>query len=157
MPTFVNPDKCDGCRGLARTACMYICPNDLMKYDANLGKAFSKEHGMAFNQEPDACWECFSCVKACPQGAITMRGYADVVPLGGSLVPLRGTDAIMWTAKYRDGQIKRFKFPIRTTAWGSIDPFKDSPAPPAGAIKNQDLYAESKWLMVDTLPTPTKN
>ena len=157
MPTFVNPDKCDGCRGLARTACMYICPNDLMKYDADLGKAYSKEHGMAFNQEPDACWECFSCVKACPQGAITMRGYADVVPLGGSLVPLRGTDAIMWTAKYRDGQIKRFKFPIRTTAWGTIDPFRDSPTPPPDAIKNQDLYAESKWLMVDKLPTPTKN
>jgi adenylylsulfate reductase subunit B len=62
---------------------MYICPNDLMKYDADLGKAFNKDHGMAFNQEPDACWECFSCVKACPQGAIVMRGYADVVPLGG--------------------------------------------------------------------------
>ena len=70
MPTYVDPNKCDGCRGLARTACMYICPNDLMKYDADLGKAFNKDHGMAFNQEPDACWECFSCVKACPQGAI---------------------------------------------------------------------------------------
>jgi adenylylsulfate reductase subunit B len=136
---------------------MYICPNDLMKYDASLGKAFSKEHGMAFNQEPDLCWECFSCVKACPQGAIVMRGYADVVPLGGSLVPMRGTDAIMWTAKYRDGQMKRFKFPIRTTAWGSIDPFKEAPTPPAEALKKQDLYAESKWLMVEQLPTLAKS
>lgn len=149
MPTFVNPDKCDGCRGLARTACQYICPNDLMKYDKDLTKAF--------NQEPDLCWECFSCVKACPQGAIVMRGYADVVPLGGTLVPLRGTDAIMWTAKYRDGQMKRFKFSIRTTPWGSIDPFKDSPTPPMDAVKKQDLYAEGKWLMVDRLPVPAKN
>ena len=42
MPTYVDPNKCDGCRGLQRTACMYICPNDLMKYDPDLGKAFSK-------------------------------------------------------------------------------------------------------------------
>ena len=157
MPTYVDPIKCDGCRGLQRTACMYICPNDLMKYDPDLGKAFSKEHGMAFNQEPDLCWECFSCVKACPQGATVMRGYADVVPLGGSLVPLRGTDAIMWTAKYRDGQVKRFKFPIRTTSWGSIDQFKEFPTPSAEALKRQDLYGEPKNLMVDQIPTPGKN
>ena len=157
MPTYVDPNKCDGCRGLQRTACMYICPNDLMKYDPDLGKAFSKEHGMAFNQEPDLCWECFSCVKACPQGAIVMRGYADVVPLGGSLVPLRGTDAIMWTAKYRNGQVKRFKFPIRTTSWGSIDPFKEFPTPSPAALKKQELYGEPKSLMVDQVPTPTQH
>jgi adenylylsulfate reductase subunit B len=157
MPTYVDPNKCDGCRGLARTACMYICPNDLMKYDAGLGKGFGKDHGMAFNQEPDLCWECFSCVKACPQGAITMRGYADVVPLGGTLVPMRGTDAIMWTARYRNGQMKRFKFPIRTTSWGSIQPHQDAPAPTADMLKTQDLCAESRWLMVDRLPTLAKS
>ncbi|KRT72528.1 MAG: adenylylsulfate reductase subunit beta, adenylylsulfate reductase, subunit B [Candidatus Rokubacteria bacterium CSP1-6] len=156
MPTYVNPDKCDGCRGLARTACMYICPNDLMKYDADLGKVFSKEHGMAFNQEPDLCWECFSCVKACPTGAIVMRGYADVVPLGATLTPLRATDSIMWTAKYRDGQTKRFKFPIRTTPWGSINPFKDFPEPSPADLKKETLYGEPKWLMVDQLPTLKK-
>jgi len=30
MPTYVNPDKCDGCKALDRPACMYICPNDLL-------------------------------------------------------------------------------------------------------------------------------
>ncbi len=157
MPTYVDPNKCDGCRGLARTACMYICPNDLMIYDANLGKAFNKEHGLAFNQEPDQCWECFSCVKACPQGAISMRGYADVVPLGATLTPMRGTDSILWTAKYRDGRVKRFKFPIRTTAWGSIDPFKDFPEASPDAFKSQLLYGEPKWLMVEQLPAGEKN
>src|SRR4030067_600335 len=120
MPTYVNPVKCDGCRGLARTACMYICPNDLMKYDADLGKVFNKEHGMAFNQEPDLCWECFSCVKACPTGAIVMRGYADVVPLGATLTPLRATAYIMWNAKYRGGQVKSAKCPIRTPRGGRL-------------------------------------
>jgi adenylylsulfate reductase subunit B len=128
---------------------MYICPNDLMFLDKSLGKAY--------NQEPDLCWECFSCVKACPQGAISMRGYADVVPLGATLTPMRGTDSIMWTAKFRNGQTKRFKFPIRTTPWGSIDPFKDFPAPSPETIKSQLLYGEPKWLMVDELPSAAKN
>jgi hypothetical protein len=37
MPTYVNPDKCDGCKALDRPACMYICPNDLMTLDVPEG------------------------------------------------------------------------------------------------------------------------
>ena len=58
MPSFVIQEKCDGCKGGDKTACMYICPNDLMVLDPNAMKAY--------NQEPDQCWECFSCVKICP-------------------------------------------------------------------------------------------
>jgi adenylylsulfate reductase subunit B len=82
----------------------------------------------AFNQEPEQCWECYSCVKICPQNAIEARHYADVVPLGGSVQPLRGTDSIMWTIKFRNGSMKRFKFPIRTTPEGSIDCYGGKPA-----------------------------
>ena len=46
---------------------MYICPNDLMILDP--------EEMKAYNQEPDACWECYSCVKICPQGAITVDNF----------------------------------------------------------------------------------
>jgi adenylylsulfate reductase subunit B len=35
----------------------------------------------------------------------------------------------MWTIKFRNGNVKRFKFPIRTTAEGSIDPFGGKPMP----------------------------
>ena len=62
-------------------------------------------------------------MKICPQQAIEARHYADIVPLGGSVQPLRGTDSIMWTIKFRNGTLKRFKFPIRTTPEGSINPF----------------------------------
>ena len=72
MPSFVNSDKCDGCKGGDKTACMYICPNDPMVLDPDNMKAY--------NQEPDQCWECFSCVKICPTQAIEVRGYADFVP-----------------------------------------------------------------------------
>ena len=147
MPTYVNPNKCDGCKALDRPACHHICPNDLMVLD--------KASGMAFNREPDQCWECYACVKTCPQTAIDMRGYADVVPLGASLTPLRGTDSIMWVVKYRDGQNKRFKYPIRTTPWGSIDPYGDAPSPQPAELKDQLLYGEPKGLMVDQLPVLT--
>jgi adenylylsulfate reductase subunit B len=34
----------------------------------------------------------------------------------------------MWTIKFRNGTMKRFKFPIRTTAEGSADPYGGKPA-----------------------------
>lgn len=114
MPSYVNPEKCDGCKALDKTACQHICPNDLMV----LNKAIEK----AFNREPEMCWECYNCVKICPQGAVEMRGYADFVPLGATVTPMRGSDSIMWTIKFRNGSIKRFKFPIRSTPEGSAVP-----------------------------------
>jgi adenylylsulfate reductase subunit B len=81
-------------------------------------------HAMkAYNQEPEQCWECYACVKICPQQAIECRHYADVVPLGASVQPLRDSDSILWTIKFRNGISKRFTFPIRTTPEGSADPY----------------------------------
>ena len=122
MPSFVINEKCDGCKALDRTACQYICPNDLMVLDHELMKAY--------NQEPEQCWECYNCVKICPTQAIEVRHYADIMPLGSSTFPLRGTDNIMWTIKFRNQKtIKRFKFPTRTTAEGSIDALKGQTMP----------------------------
>jgi adenylylsulfate reductase subunit B len=47
--------------------------------------------------------------------------------MGGSVQPLRGSDSIMWTVKFRNGNMKRFKFPIRTTPEGSIEPYANKP------------------------------
>ena len=134
MPTFVDPSKCDGCKGGEKTACMYICPNDLMILDPQEMKAF--------NQEPDACWECYSCVKICPQNAIEVRHYADIVPLGGSVQSLRGSDSIMWTIKFRSGLTKRFKFPIRTTVEGTVDAYAGKPEPDFATIKKPGLFTK---------------
>jgi adenylylsulfate reductase subunit B len=114
MPSFVIPDKCDGCKALDKTACQYICPNDLM--------VLNKETEKAYNREPEMCWECYNCVKICPTQAIEIRGYADFVPLGASVAPLRGSDSILWTVKFRNGMLKRFKFPTRTTPEGKAAP-----------------------------------
>ena len=117
MPSYVILEKCDGCKGKDRTACQYICPNDLL--------VLNKETMKAYNQEPEMCWECYNCVKICPQQAMDVRGYADFTPLGASVVPLRSSDAILWTVKFRNGTIKRFKFPVRTTPEGSAQPGGD--------------------------------
>jgi adenylylsulfate reductase subunit B len=114
MPSYVNVEKCDGCKALDKTACQHICPNDLM--------VLNKETEKAFNRDPSMCWECYNCVKICPTQAVEVRGYADFVPLGGQCTPLRSTDSIMWTIKFRNQQIKRFKFPIRSIPEGTADP-----------------------------------
>jgi adenylylsulfate reductase subunit B len=118
--------------------------------------ALDRASGKAYNLEPDMCWECYACVKTCPQSAIDVRGYNDVVPLGASLTPLRGSDSIMWTVRFRDGQMKRFKYPIRTTPWGSIEPFKLSAAPVADDLKSQGLYGEAQYLGVSQLPAVSR-
>ncbi len=135
MPSFVIREKCDGCKGQDKTACMYICPNDLMLLDKEIMKAY--------NQEPEQCWECYNCVKICPQQAIEVRTYADFAPLGASTIPMRGTDAIMWTIKFRNGVIKRFKFPIRLVPEGSVDPYAGKPEPNYDDIKKPGLFTQT--------------
>ena len=76
MPTFVYMTRCDGCGH-----CVDICPSDIMHIDKTIRRAV--------NIEPNMCWECYSCVKACPQNAIDVRGYADFAPLGHSVRVLR--------------------------------------------------------------------
>jgi adenylylsulfate reductase subunit B len=54
--------------------------------------------------------------------------------------PLRGTDSIMWTIKFRNGLMKRFKFPIRTTPEGSIEPYAGKPAAVLGQIGDAGFF-----------------
>ena len=145
MPSFVITEKCDGCKGGDKTACMYICPNDLMVLDM--------EQMKAWNLEPDLCWECYNCVKICPTQAVEVRGYADFVPMGASVTPMRSTDSIMWTVKFRDGALKRFKFPIRTTAEGSAVPDGGYGDGSSDDLKSPALYTEPASLGLDSVPT----
>jgi adenylylsulfate reductase subunit B len=69
--------------------------------------------------------------------------------------------SISWKIRYRDGRIKEFTFPIRTTPWGSIKPPSAYEAPDASALNSQMLAHEPAALHIDALPTlpcsnPTK-
>lgn len=110
MPTFVIASKCKN-----NGKCEEICPSDIMRIDPVLQKAY--------NIEPDMCWECLSCVKACPEHAIEVRPYADISPLGSEISVSRDEklNTIGWKIKYRDSRKKEFSFPIRTTQWNSIE------------------------------------
>jgi adenylylsulfate reductase subunit B len=132
MPSYVIPEKCDGCKALDKTACQHICPNDLM--------VLNKETMKAWNMEPEMCWECYNCVKICPQQAVDVRGYADFVPMGAACIPLRASKDIMWTVKFRNGMVKRFKFPIRTTDEGTAVPDGGFETP--GDINDHALFTE---------------
>ncbi len=146
MPSFVIADKCDGCKALDKTACQYICPNDLMVLD--------KEAMKAFNQDPQMCWECYSCVKICPTQAIEVRGYADFVPMGASVTAMRSTEDILWTVQFRSKDIKpkRFKFPIRRgVAEGQAEAFGHYPTADDD-VKSQTLMCEPEVLNKATGP-----
>ena len=140
MPTFVYMTNCDGCGH-----CVDICPSDIMHID--------KITRRAVNIEPNMCWECYSCVKACPQDAIDVRGYADFSPLGHSVRVLREEEkgTISWKIKFRNGHEKNFVSPITTKPWGKhIPKLAELEAPNKEALDSQLLCFEPDMLNVDT-------
>jgi len=139
MPTFVYMTRCDGCGH-----CVDICPSDIMHID--------KTYRRAYNIEPDMCWECYSCVKACPHNAIDVRGYADFAPLGHSVRVQRDEEkgTIAWKIKFRNGTEKSFLSPITTKPWGKhIPKLKNEEAPSQEMRDSQLLYSEPKYVRMD--------
>ena len=64
-------------------------------------------------------------------------------------MPMLGTEDVMWTCKFRNGVVKRFKGPSRTSPEGGANAYKD--------LKGQDI--ESGLLSTQeadgyTIPTP---
>jgi len=116
-------------------------------------------HRRAYNIEPNFCWECYACVKACPQNAIDVRGYADFAPLGHSVRVLRDEEnaTISWKIKFRDGREKNFVSPIRTTPIGSIKSASEYAAPSKEAINSQELAHEPDGLNIKALPAMTRD
>ena len=112
--------RCDGCGH-----CVDICPSDIMHIDTTYRRAL--------NIEPNMCWECYACVKACLQFAIDCRGYADFAPLRHSVRVRREEDkaTISWKIKFRNGREKNFVSPIRTTPWGSKSHIDQLPVAPS--------------------------
>ena len=139
MSTFVYMTRCDGCGH-----CVDICPSDIMHIDKLIRRAV--------NIEPNFCWECYSCVKACPQNAIDVRGYADFAPMGHKVRVLREEEkgTISWKIKFRNGTVKNSVSPITTKPWGKfIDKVADKDKPSNDMLKSQLLYNEPKYLLTE--------
>ena len=133
MPTYVNPKLCKN-----NAKCMENCPSDIM--------IVNKETNFSYNLEPDMCWECFTCVKVCPEHAISVRPYADISPMLSEVTVLRDekTNKIKWEIKYRDQTtVKNFEFDIRSTPWGSIK-VPVGPALSDPSLRSELLSGEGK-------------
>jgi adenylylsulfate reductase subunit B len=107
----------------------------------------------AYNIEPNMCWECYSCVKACPHHAIDVRGYADFAPLGHSVRVIRDEEkgVIAWRIKSRNGETDlNLLAPITTKPWGKFIPqLKDVSGPNQDQRNSQLLYNEPKYIRMD--------
>ena len=100
-------------------------------------------------------------VKACPNHAIDVRGYADFAPMGHSVRVRREEEkgTISWRIKFRNGTEKNFVSPITTKPWGKFIPkLAEEDKPNQGEITTQRLYTEPKGLNIDgDLPTVSKD
>jgi len=132
MPTFTYMTRCDGCG-----ECVDICPSDIMHIDP--------VYRRSYNIEPNFCWECYSCVKACPQHAIdvrdspTSRRWATVSGCCGKrrAAPSPGRSA---TGRAGEG----VQLPDPDHPLGSIKPPTDYAAPDADALNSPLLAHEPR-------------
>ena len=125
------------------------------------GAAIQKNLAEADGSRDNFCWECYSCVKACPNHAIDVRGYADFAPMGHSVRVRREEEkgTISWKIKFRNGTEKDFVSPITTKPWGKYIPkLAEGDKPNQGEINSQILYNEPHGLNTDKdLPTLDKS
>ena len=56
---------------------------------------------------------------------------------------------VSWRIEFRDGRVKNFVSPIRTTPWGSIPSPAELEAPGAEAMKSQELAHEPDALNIE--------
>ena len=100
-------------------------------------------------------------MKACPNHAIDVRGYADFAPMGHSVRVRREEEkgTISWRIKFRNGTEKNFVSPITTKPWGKFIPkLSEADTPNQGEINSQILYNEPQGLNTEKeLPTLDKN
>ncbi|MEW5899581.1 MAG: 4Fe-4S dicluster domain-containing protein [Bacillota bacterium] len=105
MPPRISLQKCDGCKGEKEALCVAICPGDLMVLNEDTGKAYCRS--------TRDCWDCMSCVKACPQSAIETRLPYQLGYYPAKLIPLMGSKRVTWTCIDINNKIERFTYQNR--------------------------------------------
>jgi adenylylsulfate reductase subunit B len=62
---YVDNNKCDGCKASKNPPCVRLCPGDLLYKDFTTNKAVLRDKA--------ECWDCYACVKPCPQDALEIK------------------------------------------------------------------------------------
>ena len=70
MPAVFDLEKCTGC-GL----CAQLCPGDVIRMVDEQGGKRPR------NIYPLECWHCASCRQDCPEQAITIRFFPDMLAI----------------------------------------------------------------------------
>lgn len=108
MPPRVLLNKCNGCEGLPESRCEESCPGDLMAVDPATGKSHCRD--------PHNCWDCMSCVKACPRHALETRVPYQIGYHKASLKPIMGKGRITWKCVDINGVESVYAFKNRRDA-----------------------------------------
>lgn len=104
MPPKIDRELCNGCPDRAEPRCAEICPGDLL---------LRGEDGRAACRCDRDCWDCMSCVKACPRNAISTVLPFQIGPYGASLKAVAGKDRIVWKCVDVNGRETRYEFKTR--------------------------------------------
>lgn len=105
MPPVIDYNLCNGCPGREESCCEEICPGDLM----------TRRDGKAVCRLDRDCWDCMSCVKACPRNAISTVLPYQLGYYGASLKAVAGRDKITWSCVDIDGNVEKYSFKTRLT------------------------------------------
>ena len=102
MTIKINKKKCDGCGLSKQPPCMKSCPGDLIYKDFSINKA-------VLRCDAD-CWDCYCCVKACPQEAIEVVLSYEISNRGASLKPkVIDNNTIEWFLQDKQGHITCYR------------------------------------------------
>lgn len=105
MPPKIDTHKCTGCADRPESCCENICPGNLM--------AVAPETGKAFCRSTAECWDCMSCVKVCPSGAIETKMPYQLGYYKASLRPIMGKNSITWKCRDIHGNECTYKYTNR--------------------------------------------
>lgn len=105
MPPRVNLEKCNGCEGREESCCEEVCPGNLMAVDEATMKAYCRS--------TRDCWDCMSCIKACPRNALETRIPYQLGYCKATLKPFMGKNSITWKCIDIHGNVKTYKYKNR--------------------------------------------
>ena len=95
MSVRIDYRLCNGCPRRAEGCCEEICPGDL----------FYRENGKAVLREPADCWDCCSCVKACPRAALSIELPFQISEAMHRLIARPRKNHMLWKLIERAGKV----------------------------------------------------
>ena len=91
MSVRIDEKRCTACG-----KCVEVCTGSLLRIGEESEKKVTLPH-------PENCWGCASCVKECPQCALSLYLGADMGGLGGSLYVREEGYLLHWHITKPDG------------------------------------------------------